>query len=1682
MKDSSRKSYPSGGTANVDTSFLEKISTILEKNDIPQLLSLIETSSLTKLLSNWSYFASINNHNQFIDLSVKLSKITSLFLQQSFSLVRPQIIEFYKDILNNHLKVIYRALNNSKPSLTNPNLRILTNIVQYDGSCAHEFLNTFDLTLNVLPNLLVPTKTELENKSTKEHLSIRYNFIRFWLTLASSVPHYHRNDLFANHHKIVNNLWKFLYIDSVATTKYVVEFLDSKILQEVNFKRASKCKILNENFMYKIQSVFAKLEQEKWYLDFVYRLATDSKLGLVYPHDSLFTSSTTGVPVHINNKTFKINNKLLYTLLTTLKPSESHAELAFVTKILEVNPELVAPYMNWMVQHGGGYLDPSLTSWWMAHTLLYSNILQLSINPTLFDDQHSSKVNVRLIQENVSLAPISKSSLVKCLESSNNPLIIQFALQLIMFTVQKLESFIEIMESNNQELLDLVFFNLPDLPTIIQVYNKFETGDSKLIKLTSSIIIQKYESLYPRQVNSGSSKLASAGISSIINQDISKCSGYDITLLHTYLSIQANQQQEQELKWWNKTNGSNSLFTSLVRLSSDGSIGDSKAKIYDLLEKLTQDKSLFNKELIVSPLYALINSFSSDMQVDDKVWNLLDEVVSRTVRTPYKYLDLSHSKYGDCSLFIVAVFEQFKFILMQADISLSTNWLFNFLQLMIVIGQSKKSILQLLQDFLLEDEAFAMFVEENDLMSLLEFRNFKQTSEDSFFNFTVGTTSKDLMSKLNSFEKRLPTSDLDFAALLTRVRLTIEETSGNYENLLIEIISKVGNYLLSTKSKHLLDYISSGHFWNPLLMNSVAENLSDTKFLFGGLFSEVLEQISDTVSLQLHELQKYLFDLFCNQESISVRNQNYISRFAWILSDTQLLQIVEGETSEIPVSNEHLVFVLAQECLNRKLRIAVGLFKRLCQCSLSSKTVLIPQIVESGLVHFDDKELVNMLDDIIASKSDHYLLKSFSTSTGWQSQLVIQYLIEHSDVKNDYLQCFIAYSLTMSDWHPDDDQYQEFFKKVTPRALSVLQNGNFEQYIQWRELLCIFARGVDYIDPDAKNVLVDTIFKYVEANGYKNSFIAEFASLVFALAKSTVDINKQIGDWVHKSMLYITKKFAESSQLSFNFNNFLKEMQKVIIRLPDLSLSVWKLAPIAIMNTQLEVLFRHSQWIKEDSYVEYANIVIMTASKNIIDYEKLLQIFINNESSCLTGLPTAENARVRYLSALVLHNLFFFDSATNSTLVLLEKVMLLYLGSIQAADLLLKDILVKIESHISKSWMVKVANWDFVEEMTSNDIELVGEERLILKDKSDFVVSLNKNYVKNTILYRRDFATIPYTGNISAAAKWDKYVEFYNRVDVNVEGSYQSTVYDPEFLMMLIINNDELVSFQKTEETADVALVGAKLNIKRLIDSSLLQFIVVQLGNPQVRNISQILLAGVLKSLEQTENFKDKNIFKVYVANILNTVRKQESRLPSLNWYIYSSFVPILVNPGHILYEKVFRYVLSNPSLKRSDIPLYISIVTSKADDSDAENDESYYKQITWLLEKLIEGTGTKEDLDLIKFRSVVEWIMNLTNSPYITMKIKSMILKFLFVVQGIDQGSDMLITRFGILTNLEQLMANNVSAANELLEYQLKLNIDQLVVRFGISVGSSKRIKEWTGEDLPAYVKRVCSEPVISK
>jgi nucleolar pre-ribosomal-associated protein 1 len=590
---------------NIDTEILEKVNQILVDDSKPLLIQFIENGQFPKLLTSWSYYASTNDHASFVDTSVKLSKLLGLInvtsgiykepssedvsYQVTILGLRSQIVDIYKEILQNYLKFIYRALNNNKQSLTNPILRMLSHIVNYDTSTANEFLNTFDLSLNILPKLLLPSKSELEDPKVlqvgKEHLSVRYNFIKFWIDLNSKVAYFHRKDLLITNPKIMNNLWKHMVdADTSTTLTMIIKFLDEKVLHEPNFKRSTKCKVLNENFMHKIQLLFNRIEKKSdenlyiMFIEFLEKLTCTSKYGLVFPNDKLWQVNTSsGIAVKINSSTFRINNNLIYTFLTTLKPWEAFNQMQLAVKLLEANPELIPIYMNWMVQHGGGYHDPSLTSWWIGHTLLYSNILQLPIPKSLIQNEYISvdaSYSSKIILENIALAPISKSSLVKTLECDKY-MLVQYAAQLIMFSLRKLKLILKSKLSiNRQEIVDLVFSHLPDISKIVEVYNKILEkfpikSDLKLSKLTLVSILKEYETL-----NSSASatslivvKLTNSGIGEIID-NIETSSDYDLALLDCYFSILAVQDKEQELKWWNKNEKSNSLFTSMIILST----------------------------------------------------------------------------------------------------------------------------------------------------------------------------------------------------------------------------------------------------------------------------------------------------------------------------------------------------------------------------------------------------------------------------------------------------------------------------------------------------------------------------------------------------------------------------------------------------------------------------------------------------------------------------------------------------------------------------------------------------------------------------------------------------------------------------------------------------------------------------------------------------------------------------------------------------------------------------------------------------------------------------------------------------------------------------------------------------------------------------------------------------------
>lgn len=1721
-------------SSNLDVHIIEKLSSIIENSDdkYEDLLKFVLSGNLTKILSNWSQLSSTNNHSQFIELSVKLSKVTyqinlvtgiynasepfkNADVQLKMLELKPMIMEFYTDLLKNNLKVIYRALNSGKPSLTNPVLRILSHLLEYHPTLANEFINCVDLNSNIFPKLLIPSKQEVEqghSVSSKDHLSIRYNFIKFWLKLNSIVPNYTRKDLLTNYYKIMNNLWKYMNeIDSFSTLKYIITFIDQKILNEGGFKRSTKCKILNDNFMFKVLQIFNRLEDDqefnKTYINFLNKISTDSKEGLIYINDKLWQEShLNGVSIQANGKTFRINNKLIFTLLTSLKPWDSNTQIQLVLNVLEANPELVAPYMNWTVQNGGGYHDPNLTSWWIGHTLLFSKIIQLPLPKFIaeLEGRNSNEdiiLNNKLILESISLAPLSKSSLIKCIESKNG-LVKQLTFQLIYFMIQKLEKLLKLdIVQNKQELTDLVFGNFPDLTIFIQAYNSLgkdskslETTD--LTRLTIVMIMNSYSSLYPNNASSlaALSKITNVSINEIINNDVSKCTGFELVLLDNFLSIQSNGASQQDLKWWNKTKDGNSFFTSLIKLSVEGVDRALTWKIHNLLIKLTEGRLLFNRDLIVSPLSALIISLKDEDNIHSSLWDLLDEVVSRSIRTPYKYLDLSHQKYNDISIFVVVLLEQTSFLISKdkENVTEIARILFNILRRFISIGEPKEAIFDLLEEHLYINSDFKKICVSNKYTEALEFKGSIQEKSDNIMDITLNKSNDELNQNLSLLSVKIPTSNLELASVLWRLKLIVtDDSSQKFDNLIVELISKIGNYLLSIlpNDLHIVKFVLSRKFWESLIPNEneITKKLSRKIMLVGELLSEVFKQLPKEIFteafMKYNELNSKIYNYFISDFSFSQDTQVYISKFCWVLTDEQCLELVD----QVSNKNVYLLMSVYQTVSLRELILTSNSVAKLLRLNFTDDTLnemkelILTHILEKSLVSYSETDLMNQVDEVLNNSPNHYLLKSFVIFASNKKFNLITYLTEKSEtISDEYFLCYIGYVISIEPTENMAEQkLSNFIKKVTGISLKFIQNGWNDKKLSWNQLLTLLRYAAKDSSTDL-SLLQDGLFAELTKRGFKQSAIPEFAALIFQVIESVGTVNDRISKWIHKSMLYITKKYAELDELSINFESFVSEMKNIIHLVNKIGISIWKIVPITIINTQLEALLNHKKWIKKSLYLEFSNSIIMTGLRNIIKYDRLIQIFINNEENTLNLLPTIDNSRVRFQSALLLHNIFNIAPKSISTSSFMERVILFYLGSSRAEDLLLKSVLKSCEANLTQNWMNKITNWEFVEELKENDLEIVGEERLILKEKSNYTVSINKNFVKNSIT-----SVVPKATHIpeSLAKIFDKNTdikrleeelnEFYGNNVLYIDQSYQNTVYDSEFILMLIIHNDELVKFSKEASEEN----RVKYDIKNLIDSHLLQLIVFNISKPNEGRIASILLSSILNSLTDYD-FKDKNIFKIYICNILNTIRKKDLEITSLIWQLYSNLIPILANPGHFLYEKTFRYVLSHPIIKANELPLFSEIILSKKDKLEFDTNDTYYKELTWLLESLVHGIQDINDLNVIKFKGVLEWMLNLLNSPYLTNKTKSLIMSVLYVIQNIDQGSDLLISRFAILTCLEQYynkLQNEVNVKNtELFREFHKLNIDELTIRFGITAASGKRIREWSANDIPNYVKRI--------
>ncbi|KAL0472349.1 ribosome 60S biogenesis N-terminal domain-containing protein [Neurospora intermedia] len=197
-------------------------------------------------------------------------------------------------------------------------------------------------------------------------------------------------------------------------------------------------------------------------------------------------------------------------------------------------------------------------------------------------------------------------------------------------------------------------------------------------------------------------------------------------------------------------------------------------------------------------------------------------------------------------------------------------------------------------------------------------------------------------------------------------------------------------------------------------------------------------------------------------------------------------------------------------------------------------------------------------------------------------------------------------------------------------------------------------------------------------------------------------------------------------------------------------------------------------------------------------------------------------------------------------------------------------------------------------------------------------------------------------------------------------------------------------------------------------------------------SIRKEALVNILKmaSKVQQSEYEEKEQIWLLLSELAETARvaaaSQASNavapLPSTIVAFACHAVNVLRDPTHSLYPKINSFLTRGPFWSVDRVPLADEVLTEEPTVGD-----SYYSQLNWLLTYLLDGLRTSKDLELFhKKRAkgpLFERLLAVAGNPYMRTPLRMQVLRILYRASKIEGGSTTLVTRFGVVSWLEELL-----------------------------------------------------------
>jgi len=676
------------------------------------------------LIQTWN-FADSNNNESLLTvvpsvLAIFLKTVSSHLEFREFGLALCKYL-----LEKEQLKLFNRGMTavKSKEHLISPCLRLLTEIVSFDGgAAARQVYSRRHTTFKRLEVFLTPNKAQLEDaeddssKSTLRRNAQRYVLANLRFQQASA-----KNDILEQH-KMIRALFEYVRKDSRDIVLDIIRASERDVAQDASLSRQAKTKFFSRWNLERLVTLYGYPEENSEEMsipDAVHKVlmtvCTKPELGVLLPESGWYPngSDPESVPteddacielgldsaVHVDKyrESVPVRNGTLSYLIQTLRPDVNSSQIQLLVAIFKVAPELIADYFTKKTMF---IADPKPTPSWMAESALLFSTVQLRVpaNCGWKDKLPAMPPPVSVVIENILPRPLTQKILTRCI-NQNAEIVTLFAVRILTIAFNKLRAVLKIFNADhgssqtfwNQATDKLVAEfcrRCPAMKDVILLYRRTDKDDLSQQEAVAELLACFYE-VVPDIA------LEELFDVSLVLVDILKRLGTpDLnsddseSLLGQLQSALKIAQQSASIRWWQQpgewlclilpscfclilihhlASMQYSAFTSIFKVFVDAADKDSLQEIENLLSAVLVENSVLQSS--PKSFASLLSSFEKSEQLPSQL-AFFDNCVCRSAKKPVHYQDLIGSmsaEAGSVSALFAAISEQWPFVVKTGD-------------------------------------------------------------------------------------------------------------------------------------------------------------------------------------------------------------------------------------------------------------------------------------------------------------------------------------------------------------------------------------------------------------------------------------------------------------------------------------------------------------------------------------------------------------------------------------------------------------------------------------------------------------------------------------------------------------------------------------------------------------------------------------------------------------------------------------------------------------------------------------------------------------------------------------------------------------------------------------------------------------------------------------------------------